>query len=70
MKEGFDHVIISERIRKGSYKNHVVTSATLHKQGLDMGGVAAVYLYVADMAQFHRINAVYKSYFSLNPPIR
>ena len=38
--------------------------------GLAMEDLVAVHVYVADMAQFARINAVYKTYFTINPPIR
>ncbi|KAI8482639.1 diphthine--ammonia ligase [Branchiostoma belcheri] len=43
---------------------------TLDGSGLCMADIVHVQLYVADMADFGKINSRYKQYFSINPPSR
>ncbi|XP_035674610.1 diphthine--ammonia ligase-like [Branchiostoma floridae] len=43
---------------------------TLAGSGLCMADIAHVQLYVADMAEFGKVNSRYKQYFSINPPSR
>ena len=42
----------------------------LREAGLGFHDVALVHLYVQNMADFSRINNVYKRYFGSNPPVR
>ncbi|XP_066280643.1 uncharacterized protein [Branchiostoma lanceolatum] len=43
---------------------------TLNGSGLRMADIVHVQLYVADMADFGKVNSRYKQYFSINPPSR
>ena len=42
----------------------------LAAESLTTSHLVAVHLYVKRMADFARINAVYKTYFGINPPVR
>ncbi|XP_067682462.1 uncharacterized protein [Haliotis asinina] len=43
---------------------------TVEKLGKSMADLVSVCLYVQNMANFARVNSVYKTYFTINPPVR
>ena len=44
--------------------------ATLTELSMTTKELCAVHLYVSNMADFAKVNAVYKTYFGTNPPVR
>lgn len=42
----------------------------LQKQGIGLDNLLSVCLYLRDMADYPKVNAIYGRYFNLNPPTR
>lgn len=49
---------------------NVDISDEVEKLGAQLSDVFSVSLHVKKMSDFAAINAVYKTYFSINPPVR
>ena len=42
----------------------------LKDEGLSMSDLIVIHMYVKDMSDFAKVNQVYKTFFSINPPAR